>query len=221
MDETAVRFILESLKEFKGIVPYNDFRDLSANVCSQFHLPLAQADILISLLARGLNLELGMPEGSYEGQKAALNFSKSRPGSTAEPMHKMALSKEEELPPCVRVDADDQAPWGAAFVGVIKRINKDNTFDIIDIKTNELCTNINPKRVKGNPLAKGREDVRVQQRRVGDPPGLGESQSDVGGSSFKREYPNTQWMPSGQSDKDVKNPHSAFYKEAAKDDPTA
>jgi hypothetical protein len=216
MDETAVRFILEALKKFTEIVPYNDFRDLSANVCAQFHLPIAQTDLLISMLARGLNLQLGMPEGTYEGQKAALNFSKSRPGSTAEPIRKMALSKEEELPPCVRVEPDDQAPWGAGFVGVIKHINKDNTFDIIDIKTNELCTNINPKRVKGNPLARGREDLRVQQRRVGDPPGLGESHTDVGGN-FKREYPNSQWMPSGQADKDIKNPQSAFYKEANDD----
>ena len=217
----AVQYILDKLKQFELIVPYNDFRELSAAVAREYHIPIAKADLLIDAL-KG-KLQLGMPEKQYEGEKAAVNFSKGKPGFLAEPMSSLNPIGRIELiskatytkGDTVRVKANDQAPWGAEYTGVIESINKDNTMDIRDIKTNVIYRS-QPERLLSKPLATGREDVRIQQRRVGDPKGMGESAGDIAGPEVHQSYPNANWEPNGQQGQEVKNPQSMFYKEAQK-----
>src|ERR1700676_5009333 len=124
-------------------------------------------------------------------------------------MKKIAYKVGDE----VRVKKNDQAPWGAEYTGVIEKINDDNTLDIRDVYTETLNTS-QPARLLAVPMATGREDLRIQQRRVGDPKGMGESAGDVGGPEIKDEYPNSSWAPKGHPGQDVKNQQSNFYKQA-------
>ena len=205
-------FIREKLKLFQLIVPLTDFRDITVTVAREFRVPLEIAETLVDKL-KG-NLQLGMPMGEYEGQSTAVPFGRVGPGWQAEPKSSQNPLGQIELtsvkPPekeliIVRVKSNPEAPWGAAYNGIIVNVNKDDTFDIRDADTGEIYLR-QPSKLVVNPLAQGRKDIRDQRGdKSSDPWG----KSDVGGD-FKREYPNTQWMPSGQADKDVKNPKSLF-----------
>jgi hypothetical protein len=138
----------------------------------------------------------------------------SRPESLGEgkvTLKKVAFKVGDE----VRVKKNEQAPWGAEYTGVIEKINKDNTLDIRDIDTGTLNTS-QPSRLLAVPMGDGRPDLRIQQRRVGDPKGMGESAGDVGGHEVKQDYPNANWEPQGHAGQEVKNPQSMFYKEGDK-----
>lgn len=152
-------------------------------------------------------------EGKVEPTPEDSDNPVSRPESLGE--GKVTLKKvAHKIGDEVRVKKNDQAPWGAEYTGIIEKINNDNTFDIRDVYTETLNTS-QPARLLAVPMATGREDLRIQQRRVGDPKGMGESAGDVGGHEVKQDYPNANWMPTGHPGQDVKNQQSNFYKEAA------
>lgn len=222
---TPEEYIKEKLSTFEGVMPYDDFTNLATSVAHVHDIPLKEATELIHKL-RG-KLEIGSQEfqnqgfgknNLWDGQDRALNFGQNAPGDLAEPKASLGpLSKLElfsyKKGDIVRVVNNDQAPWGGEYKGVIERINAQNTFDIRDIATGVLNVN-QPAHLLRNPLGEGRQDVRVQQKRVGDPKGMGEGQSDSGDPNTKREMPGMYHMPRGQEGKDIKNPQSLFYKEA-------
>ncbi len=224
MAETPKDYILEQLKKFDRIIPYDEFSDLSVLIAHNFGMKLDEASNLIHSL-RG-DKEIGSQEyhsqgfgknNLWPGQNDAHSFGMRAPGDLAEPKASLRpLSNIEILSykvgDIVRVVNDTQAPWGASYVGVIEQLNAQNTADIRDLKTNQLYVN-QPLNLLRNPLGEGRPDVRVQQRRVGDPPGLGESHLDSGDPNTRREYPGMYMVPRGQEGNDVKNPQSLFYKE--------
>lgn len=219
--------IKTKLAEFAGVIPYNDFTNLATSVAHIYSIPLEEATALIHKL-RG-KTEIGSQEfenqgfgknNLWDGQDRAHNFGHRPPGDLAEPKSSLRpLSKLElfsyKKGDIVRVVNNDQAPWGGEYKGVIEAINAQNTFDIRDVATGVLNVN-QPAHLLRNPLGEGRQDVRVQQRRVGDPKGMGEGQSDSGDPNTKREMPSMYMMPRGQEGKDIKNPQSLFYKKAAK-----
>lgn len=217
--------IKEELIKFTEVIPYDDFTNLATSIAHQYKVPLAKATELIHKL-RG-NLEVGSQEfqnqgfgknNLWQGQDAAHGFGMRAPGDLAEPKSSFRPLSSIELVAfsvgdTVRVIKNDQAPWGAEYKGVIVALNAQNTFDIRDLGTG-VINEQQPARLLRNPLGEGRPDVRVQQRRVGDPKGLGEGQLDSGDPNVKRESPGMYQMPRGQEGKDVKNPQSLFYKEA-------
>jgi Fe-Mn family superoxide dismutase len=217
--------ISDSLAKLGPIISYDDFSDLATSVAHIYSIPLEEATQLIHKL-RG-DKQIGSQEfqnhgfgknNLWQGQNAAHGFGSRPPGDLAEPKSSLGpLSKLElfsyKKGDIVRVVNNTQAPWGGEYKGVIEHINAQDTFDIRDLSTGVLNVN-QPAHLLRNPLGEGRPDVRVQQRRVGDPKGMGESQLDSGDINIKREYPANSWMPAGQSGKDVKNQQSNFYKEA-------
>lgn len=223
---TPEEYIKDKVNGFAKVIPYDAFCDIAVFVAHNFEMKLDEATQLIHSL-RG-DKEIGSQEytwkgfgknNKWQGQEAAQNFSKTNPGELAEPKASLGpLSSIEILSykkdDIVRVLKNDQAPWGAEYTGVIEQIKPHNAFDIRDLSTDELYVD-QPAHLLRNPIGEGRPDVRIQQRRVGDPKGMGESQLDNGDPNAIREYPNQNWMPNGQADKDVKNPKSQFYKEAS------
>jgi len=217
-------YIKKQVAGYQTTLPYDVFCDLCTAVAHGNDISLDEATKIVYENIGSLQVgsqeftDKGMGKhNKWPGQNQAVNFSKSNPGALAEPMSSfLPIGRIElvafQIGDRVRVKKNDKAPWGAEYTGFIERINADKTFDIRDEDTDVLYTS-QPERLIAVPLATGREDLRIQQRRVGDPKGMGESQLDIGNRNVKQDYPSNTWEPAGHPGQEVKNPFSAFYKQ--------
>lgn len=208
-----VQFITNELAKFDKVIPYDDFTDLVTSVAHSYKISLEEATTLVHSL-RGKK-EVGSQEFNshgigkdrlWHGQDVAINFGSNQPGALSEPKSSLAYKIGDR----VRVPA---STWATAYTGIIEQINNDNTVDIRDDATGELNEAVASDSL-GKPIAVGRNDIRDQRRRVGDPVGLMDGPLPVGAEEVRERT--TPWAPKGQEGKEVKNHESLFYKDAAK-----
>lgn len=205
---TAEEFITNKLNEFRSAIPYDIFSDLATSVAHNYELSLDDATKLIHTLRK--EKQVGSQEFTthsigrdelWPGQDQAVNFGGNQPGHLYEP-------RSWKVNDRVRIPS---STWASSSNGIIEHINEDNTVDVREESTNTILESV-PLDSLGIPFAVGRNDVRDQRRRVGDPFGLMDGPLPVGGEEIRDRT--SPWMPKGQEGKDVKNPESLFYKEA-------
>ena len=156
---------------------------------------------LIQEVLQGKGVEVGTQEGArgaqWPAKERTVPWGKGNPGDLAEPKSslnplsnkelstKSLRTEEFSLKPgsYVKVDKDT---WRAPFNGIIKRVNEDGTLDIKDPSSGWLYEAV-PEDLVKMPIADGRPIAPQQQRRIGDPYGMMDSPSDVGGRWHERE----------------------------------
>ena len=216
--DTPEEYVRKASEKYKGdIIPYTEFCDLATSLEHMYKLPAEAATAVIYTIIKPE--QMGTQEHSYagdkyEGQKAAVNFGMPSPGNLWGPKASLnPIASTELATPVlnvgdrVRVKKNDQAPWGAEYIGVIERINKDKTLDIRDESTGALNLAESPM-LLGNPIASGDKDARRRSGPIVEKRSPAEERRD-------KNYFST---PAGHKADDVKNqgyPQSNFNKEAA------
>jgi len=226
----------KKLESCEGSISYDTFSDMVFDLGIKFKMPSVEASrvLLEELKRRGLEIKTQEATRGEEwpSQERVVPFSKAPHGWFAEPKSFLTplthdeLARKSEKTKAFRYKINDYVEvaadtWRSEFKGYIKRVNEDGTVDIKDPKTGWVYEEIS-KDLINKPKADGRPIAPPGTRRIGDPAGMMDSPSDVGGRDGTREYPGLFHEPAGTpgntNQKYISNPPSLFYKEASKTD---